>query len=246
MKINTALILAGGRGTRFKEQTETIPKPMIKANGKPLLDYIINSYSIFGVKKIIILGGYKQEVIYDYYKKLGKSTNNKNIFIIDNNIEVKILDTGVETGTAGRVKAGIKEIDENFFYLTYGDGIANVDIKKLTIFHFNSNAIGTVTAVRPPARFGSLKLNKDYVTDFAEKDLASEGYINGGFFVFSKELDKYLIDINEPLEQQPLKQLAANNNLRAYKHSGYWRPVDTIRELEILENDLNENKLAYE
>jgi glucose-1-phosphate cytidylyltransferase len=229
MKINTALILAGGRGTRFKEQTETIPKPMIKANGKPLLDYIINSYSIFGVKKIIILGGYKQEVIYDYYKKL-----------------VKILDTGVETGTAGRVKAGIKEIDENFFYLTYGDGIANVDIKKLTIFHFNSNAIGTVTAVRPPARFGSLKLNKDYVTDFAEKDLASEGYINGGFFVFSKELDKYLIDINEPLEQQPLKQLAANNNLRAYKHSGYWRPVDTIRELEILENDLNENKLAYE
>tara|TARA_Y100000768_G_scaffold348075_1_gene296789 strand:+ start:2001 stop:2741 length:741 start_codon:yes stop_codon:yes gene_type:complete len=246
MKINTAFILAGGRGTRFKEQTETIPKPMIKANGIPLLDYIIKNYTKYDVKNIFILAGYKKEVIYDYYSEKSISKTSENNFVIDNNINIRVLDTGDETGTAGRVKMGIDELKEDYFYLTYGDGISNVNIKKLTEFHFRSEAIGTVTAVRPPARFGSLKIENSYVTDFAEKDLANEGYINGGFFVFSKSLNEYLIETSEPLEQKPLRDLAKTNNLKAFKHNGYWRPVDTIRELELLEKDLVENNIVYE
>jgi len=246
MKINTAFILAGGRGTRFKEQTELIPKPMIKANGVPLLDYIINSYTQYGIKNIILLCGYKIDVIVDYYSKKSIYLDNENNFILKNDIVVKILDTGIDTGTSGRVKAGIKVLEENNFYLTYGDGVSNVNIEKLRKFHFNSDSIGTVTAVRPPARFGSLSIENNMVTKFAEKDLASEGYINGGYFVFSKKLNKYLQNSSEPLEQKPLKKLAQDKNLKAYLHHGYWRPVDTIRELEILENDLNNKKFNYE
>lgn len=246
MKINTAFILAGGRGTRFKEQTEFIPKPMIRANGVPLLDYIINTYKKYGVKKIILLCGYKIDVIFDYYSKKSIYSDNENNFILNNDIVVKILDTGLDTGTAGRVKAGIKVLDEDYFYLTYGDGVSDVNIEKLTKFHFKSDSIGTVTAVRPPARFGSLNIENNFVTNFAEKDLANEGYINGGYFVFSKKLDRFLQDLSEPLEQKPLKNLAKSKNLKAYLHHGYWRPVDTIRELEILENDINNKNFSYE
>jgi len=234
--IKTLLILAGGRGTRFKELTDSIPKPMIKANGYPLIDYIINHYVNFGVNEVIILAGYKKEIIEDYYlKKVPKNFPLK--------LKIKVLDTGIDTGTAGRIKMGIEALENQHFYLTYGDGIANVDIKSLTNFHFENETLGTVTAVRPPARFGSLTIEGNYVTTFAEKNQVDEGYINGGFFILNKNIKNYLNSDSEPFEQEPLRKMASNGELKAFKHNGYWRPVDTIRELEILEKDLTNKNI---
>lgn len=234
--VKTLLILAGGRGTRFKELTDSIPKPMIKANGYPLIDYIINHYVNFGVNEVVILAGYKKEIIEDYYLK--KDPKN-----FPSKLKIKVLDTGVDTGTAGRIKMGIETLENQHFYLTYGDGIANVDIKSLTNFHFQNETLGTVTAVRPPARFGSLTIEGNYVTTFAEKNQVDEGFINGGFFILNKNIKNYLNSYSEPFEQEPLRKMASNGELKAFKHNGYWRPVDTIRELEILENDLKNKNI---
>ena len=236
MIVKTLLILAGGRGTRFKELTDSIPKPMIKANGYPLIDYIINHYVNFGVNEVVILAGYKKEIIEDYYLK--KDPKN-----FPSKLKIKVLDTGVDTGTAGRIKMGIETLENQHFYLTYGDGIANVDIKSLTNFHFQNETLGTVTAVRPPARFGSLTIEGNYVTTFAEKNQVDEGFINGGFFILNKNIKNYLNSYSEPFEQEPLRKMASNGELKAFKHNGYWRPVDTIRELEILEKDLKNKKI---
>jgi glucose-1-phosphate cytidylyltransferase len=236
MKIKTLLILAGGRGTRFKELTDSIPKPMIKANGYPLIHYIINHYANFGVNEIVILAGYKKEIIEDYFlKKDPKNYSPK--------LKIKVLDTGIETGTGGRIKMGIENLENQHFYLTYGDGIANVDIKSLTNFHFENETLGTVTAVRPPARFGSLTIEGNYVLTFSEKNQVDEGYINGGFFILNKNIKNYINSDSEPFEQGPLRKMASNGELKAFKHNGYWRPVDTIRELEILEKDLKNKKI---
>lgn len=236
MIVKTLLILAGGRGTRFKELTDSIPKPMIKANGYPLIDYIINHYVNFGVNEVVILAGYKKEIIEDYYLK--KDPKN-----FPSKLKIKVLDTGVDTGTAGRIKMGIETLENQHFYLTYGDGIANVDIKSLTNFHFQNETLGTVTAVRPPARFGSLTIEGNYVTTFAEKNQVDEGFINGGFFILNKNIKNYINSDSEPFEQGPLRKMASNGELKAFKHNGYWRPVDTIRELEILENDLKNKNI---
>ena len=230
------MILAGGKGTRFAEYTDKIPKPMILANGKPLLDHIISIYSKFNVNNVVILAGYKIEKIVEHYEStFNRVSKSENIFENNLNTKITILDTGLETMTGGRLMLGAEYLNEENFYLTYGDGIADINIEDLTKFFIEKNKIATVTAVRPPARFGSLEIENNIVTNFGEKDNTSSGWINGGFFVFKKQILEYLNDLGDILERKPLEALAEKQQLSAFKHEGFWQPCDTIRELEILE-----------
>ena len=230
------MILAGGKGTRFAEYTDKIPKPMILANGRPLLDHIISIYSKFNINNIVILAGYKKEKIIEHYESSSNRVSKTEDIFEDNlNTKITVLDTGLETMTGGRLKMGAEYLNEENFYLTYGDGIANIQLDKLTQFFIEQKTIATVTAVRPPARFGSLEIDNNLVTNFGEKDNTSSGWINGGFFVFKREILNYLTDLEEVLERKPLELLATEKELSAFKHEGFWQPCDTIRELEILE-----------
>ena len=230
------MILAGGKGTRFAEYTDKIPKPMILANGKPLLDHIISIYSKFNVNNVVILAGYKIEKIVEHYEStFNRVSKSENIFENNLNTKITILDTGLETMTGGRLMLGAEYLNEENFYLTYGDGVADINIDDLTKFFIEKNKIATVTAVRPPARFGSLEIENNIVTNFGEKDNTSSGWINGGFFVFKKQILEYLNDLGDILERKPLEALAEKEQLSAFKHEGFWQPCDTIRELEILE-----------
>jgi glucose-1-phosphate cytidylyltransferase len=225
----TAMILAGGLGTRFSEYTDKIPKPMILANGKPLLDHIIAIYSKFDIK-----------IIEHYQKFTERISTIEDRFMTESGVTISILDTGLNTMTGGRLKQGIESISDNNFYLTYGDGIADINLNELTQLHDKKMTIATLTAVRPPARFGSLDITNNLVEKFGEKDNTSSGWINGGFFVVNREIKTYLNDYSEPLERKPLETLASKGQLSAYFHEGFWQPCDTIRELEILEKAMNE------
>ncbi len=238
------MILAGGKGTRFKEYTDEIPKPMIPANGKPLLIHILNIYKKYGIENCIILAGYKKNVIQDYFEdNFAKHSDSSTTFVDSDNLKVTVLDTGEETMTGGRLKQGIEYLGDEQFYLTYGDGIADVNITELTKFHIVNEAKVTLTAVRPPARFGSLELDKNLVMKFGEKDNTNEGWINGGFFVINKDIISYLDSNDTIFEREPLESIARDNNLYAYKHDSFWQCVDTIRELEILEAALKNKKI---
>ena len=240
MKIDTALILAGGRGTRFLELTSSIPKPMIEAAGKPLLLHIIDIYQKkSNVKNFYILAGYKKEVISDFFK------NNNNYELISKNSYksnkeqvINILDTGQETMTGGRVMLALKEFDSPSFHLTYGDGVSTIDINDLERFHLETNKLATVTTVNPKPRWGKLEIKNDLVTEFTEKKVVNDDWINAGFFVLNRGIENYLNNLDEPFEKKPLQKLAKSGQLAAYKYSGYWQCVDTIRELEILEKDI--------
>ena len=229
MGIETAMILAGGLGTRFKEYTKDIPKPMVNANGVPLLVHIINFYITFDVKKIYGIQISKEEHIYSF----------------GNDVNVQVIDTGDDTLTGGRIKKGLDYLEGNQTHLTYGDGIANVDLNKLYKFHQKHNPIATLTAVRPPARFGSLELDNEKVVAFNEKNQSNEGWINGGFFILNKEVKEYIENDNQAFEKEPLTKLSNKRELAAFKHHGLFRPVDTIRELEILESELRENEFNF-
>jgi len=240
----SVMILAGGKGTRFKEYTDEIPKPMIMANGKPLLIHILNIYKKYGIENCIILAGYKKNVIQDYFEdNFAKHSDSSTTFVDSDNLKVTVLDTGEETMTGGRLKQGIEYLGDEQFYLTYGDGIADVNITELTKFHIVNEAKVTLTAVRPPARFGSLELDKNLVMKFGEKDNTNEGWINGGFFVINKDIISYLNSNDTIFEREPLESIARDNNLYAYKHDSFWQCVDTIRELEILEAALKNKKI---
>ena len=238
-----SLILAGGKGTRFSEETTTKPKPMIEILKKPMLLYIIEHYQSFGINDFVILGGTKIDYIVDYFSSKFKNIDKKNnLYEIEKKIKVQILDTGVETATGGRVKKAIESLNLDRFLLTYGDGISNVNIKKLVDFHKTNKTIGTLTAVRPPARFGSLEISDDKVVHFGEKNQANEGWINGGFFVFENKISEYIGYDSTPLELEPLVNLTKENQLSAFKHTGFWQPVDTIREKEMLEKAILNGK----
>ena len=240
----SVMILAGGRGTRFKEYTDEIPKPMIPANGKPLLIHILNIYKKYGIENCIILAGYKKNVIQDYFEdNFARHSDSSTTFVDSDNLKVTVLDTGEETMTGGRLKQGIEYLGDEQFYLTYGDGIADVNITELTKFHIVNEAKVTLTAVRPPARFGSLELDKNLVMKFGEKENTNEGWINGGFFVVNKNVISYLDSNDTIFEREPLESIARDNNLYAYKHDSFWQCVDTIRELEILEAALKNKKI---
>jgi len=217
------VILAGGFGTRISDYTKTIPKPMIKINNKPILVHIMEHYSRYGYKNFYIALGYKGSVIKNYFKRNKFDWN------------IKLIDTGLNTMTGGRLKRMKKILGNETFFLTYGDGISNVNIKKLKKFHKSKNKMVTLTAVRPPARFGALKLKGNKVQYFKEKSKMDEGWINGGFFVIKPEFLKYIKNDNTFLEREPLEKVTRIKQLVAYKHKGFWQCMDTKRDKDKLE-----------
>ena len=227
------VILAGGLGTRLPEYTKTIPKPMVKIKGKPIITYIINHYKKFGFNHFIIATGYKGRIIKNYFKK------NK----FESNIEV--IDTGPKTMTGGRLKRLEPFLCKERFMLTYGDGLSNVSLDKLLLLHKKNKNLVTLTAVRPPARFGAIKVKGSKVIYFREKSYLDEGWINGGFFVFEPEIFNFLNNDNTFLEKEPMQMIGKKGKLGAYKHKGFWQCMDTIRDKEILEKSIKQKKFIF-
>lgn len=242
------VILAGGFGTRIADVDESIPKPLIQVNNKPLIWYILDHYSSFGFNDFYIALGYKSEKIKEYFLNLNNLYSNISINLktqkiitenkISKNWNINLIDTGIGTLTGGRLKRLKKYIGNEKFMLSYGDSVSNVDLRKLNNFHNKNKKIGTVTAVHPPARFGELKIQKDIVYEFKEKPQINEGWINGGYFVFEPEFFKFLENDDTILERKPLESLAKKKQLMAYKHEGFWHCVDTRRDRDNLENIL--------
>ena len=225
------VILAGGLGTRISEYTKTIPKPMIRVCGKPIIHRIIDHYIKFGHHEFYIAIGYKGFVLKRYF------ANQK----FPKNIDIKLVETGKDTMTGGRLKRLKKYLDETFL-LTYGDAISNININKLVNFHFKFKKLITLTAVRPPARFGAVKIKNNYVQFFREKNSLDEGWINGGFFVVEPHFLNYIKDDKIYLEQEPFKISTKKKQLLAYKYNGFWQCMDTLRDKEILEKKIKEKK----
>jgi|TARA_A100001388_G_scaffold275021_1_gene259741 glucose-1-phosphate cytidylyltransferase len=223
------VILAGGLGTRLAEYTDKIPKPMVKIGDKPILSHIMNFYQSFGFDDFIIAAGYKKNVIIEYYKGSKEFKN------------LKIIDTGESTMTGGRILRlkSFFEKDENFF-MTYGDGLCSINLNDLTNFHKKNGKIATVTAVHPPVRFGELEIQGDKVTKFEEKPQASAGWINGGYFVLKSDVFDYIDNDQTLFEKEPMTRLYQKNNLNAYKHEGFWKCMDTLRDKIDLEQILKD------
>ncbi len=241
-----AVILAGGRGTRLAEETTVRPKPMVEIGGKPLLWHLMHIYASHGVKDFLVACGYKGELIKEYFHNFFIHSSD---FVIDlkngtRNIvngskidwRVGVIDTGQETMTGGRVLRLQPWIGEDRFLVTYGDGLGNVDISALLAFHQQHGRLATVTAVRPPSRFGGLLLEGDAVREFSEKPQTGEGWINGGFFVFEPAVFDYISGDDAILEREVLERLAADQQLMAFHHTGFWQPMDTLREKHLLES----------
>ena len=224
------VILAGGSGTRLSEYTKSIPKPMVKIGDKPILVHIMKLYAKHGFKEFIIALGYKGNLIKKYFKKKKFNWN------------IKLVDTGLNTMTGGRLKRLKNIIGNQRFLMTYGDGISNINLKKLLRFHIKNNKLVTLAAVRPPARFGAIKLNGNLVNYFKEKSKLDEGWINGGFFVMEPEFLKFIKGDKTFLEREPLEKLSKKNELIAYKHKNFWQCMDTLRDKKILEEALLKNK----
>jgi len=227
------VILAGGLGTRISEYTKNIPKPMIKVGKYPLIVHIMKHYLKYGYNEFYIALGYKGNVIREYFKK--------NPF----KFKINLINTGKTTMTGGRVKRLKKYLGNEDFFLTYGDGVSNVNLDKLVRFHKNNEKLVTLTAVRPPARFGALKLNGQYVSYFKEKSKMDEGWINGGFFVMSPNFLNFIKGDNTFLEREPLEKITKLKQLLAYKHRGFWQCVDTVRDLITLKKSLKKNKGVF-
>jgi glucose-1-phosphate cytidylyltransferase len=227
------VILAGGLGTRISEYTKYIPKPMIKIKGTPMLVHIMKHYAKFGFNEFYVALGYKGNVIKDYFKK--------NKF----NWKINLVDTGKNTMTGGRLKRLKKYLKGESFFLTYGDGLSNIDIAKLLKYHKNNKKLVTVTAVRPPARFGALKLKGNSVSYFKEKSKMDEGWINGGFFVVNFKFLNFIRNDKTYLEREPLEKIAKLNKLAAYRHEGFWQCIDNMRDLISINKKLKEKKIKF-
>jgi glucose-1-phosphate cytidylyltransferase len=213
------IILAGGLGTRISEETETKPKPMVLLDDKPIIWHLMNIYAIQGFNQFIIATGYKGEVIHNWVSKELKEK-----------WEVIPFDTGAETMTGGRIKKCMQMVPGERVLATYGDGLGNVNVKKLIEFHEHKEKLATVTAVRPPARFGVVETANGLVTHFGEKNQADAGWINGGFFVLEPEVEGYITFDSDLFEAITLPELTELNQLAAYKHESFWQPMDTLRE----------------
>ena len=224
------VILAGGLGTRLAEETDFVPKPMVLIGDKPILWHIIKYYSAFNFSEFIICGGYKIEIIKNFFKKLKSKTNE-----LERSWKVKVINTGKNSNTGERLKK-IKKYIDGVFCLTYGDGLSNVNINTLVNFHKKNKAITTLTAVKPESRFGKIVFNGNKVSKFLEKDVLTENWINGGFFVCQKEVFKYLNKKNTIFESDTLSLLAKKNKLAAYKHKDFWYCMDTLRDKRHLNN----------
>jgi glucose-1-phosphate cytidylyltransferase len=230
------VILAGGLGTRLSEETFLRPKPLVLLNDQPILWHIMNIFASQISCEIKIATGYKNLMIDDYLNSQfpnKKSINAESIF------------TGETSQTGTRIKQVMKAFPGSQILVTYGDGVADIALKKLIEFHNSHGKLATVTAVRPPARFGRLQLLGDKVVEFSEKSQSMEGWINGGFFVFQPEVIKYLSDDDSPLEFEPLTRLSLDSQLMAFKHFGFWQPMDTLREKHDLEKLIRDDKAPW-
>jgi len=228
------VILAGGLGTRISEYTKTIPKPMIPINGRPLIYYIMEHYAKYGFKEFYIALGYKGEIIKKYF--------DKNKFF---DWKVNLINTGLKTMTGGRLKRLKKYLGNDAFMLTYGDGLSNINLKNLLKFHINNKKLVTMTAVRPPARFGAIKFKGNKVSYFKEKSKLNEGWINGGFFVIEPDFLQLIKNDKTILEREPLEKTSKNGNLVAFKHYDFWQCMDTKRDKIILEETLRSKKIKF-
>ena len=224
------VILAGGQGTRIAEYTKTIPKPMIQIKNKPIICHIIDHFNKYGFNDFIVAAGYKGKILKDYFR---------NKYLKQN---IRVINTGEKTMTGGRLKRLKKHLDKETFLMTYGDGVSDVNIKKLVKYHKLKKRLVTLTAVRPPARFGALKIEKGKVLYFKEKSKLDESWINGGFFVMEPEFLKYIKSDGTYLEREPLEIVCKQKQLNAFKHDGFWQCMDTKRDKDYLEKILNKKK----
>ena len=241
------IILAGGFGTRLSEYTDAIPKPMAKIGDKPILWHIMKIFEHHALNDFVLALGYKNEIIKEYFSKYSLLNSDFSIDLKSGNMQmhqiqsedwnVTLVDTGLDTMTGGRIKRLKDFVGNQTFMVTYGDGVGNIDIKNLIKFHKSHKKLATVTAVRPQARFGELEIVDDCVKSFKEKPQLDQGWINGGFFVLEPEVFDLISDDSVMFERQPLEELSSDENLMAYKHHGFWKCMDTKRDLEIL-NDL--------
>jgi glucose-1-phosphate cytidylyltransferase len=240
------VILCGGLGTRLSEETTLKPKPMVTIGGRPILWHIMKTYGRQGYSEFLLALGYKAEVIKEYFLNYHTLNSDFTINLQTGEVEnlrpvsldwnISLIDTGASSMTGGRLlrlKSALQ--DEQTFMLTYGDGVADVDINQLIAFHKSHGKVATMTAVRPPARFGTMNFSGEQITHFEEKPQAGEGWINGGYFVFEKEIFSYLDDDTTILERSPLEKLAKDGQLMAYKHEGFWKCMDTLRDKNYLD-----------
>ena len=222
------IILAGGFGTRISEETENKPKPMVLIDDKPIIWHVMNIYASQGFEDFVVATGYKAEIIDNWINSL------------DSNWNVVSLNTGLNTMTGGRIAQCIDSFPEEQYFVTYGDGVGNVNLNELLQFHNHNSLLATVTAVRPPARFGVLDIENGVVRHFGEKSQTDAGWINGGFFVINKGVRKYIEGENDLFETGALPKLARDRQLSAFQHNGFWKPMDTLRE----KNELQELALT--
>lgn len=241
-----AVILAGGFGTRFSEETDIRPKPMIEIGGKPILWHIMRIYAAYNVTEFIIALGYKAEIIKEYFLNFYAINNDLTIDLANGkttihdgkqpNWKIHLVDTGIHTQTGGRLKRLKKWLDDDeTFLFTYGDGVADLDIESVLKFHYSHGKLATVTTVRTPARFGRIGFEGDRICNFHEKPESGEGWINGGFFVLNAKAINYISDDNISWEKEPLEGLAKDGQMMGYRHYGFWSCMDTLKEKNILE-----------
>lgn len=240
------VLLAGGFGSRLAEETSTRPKPMVEIGGKPILWHVMKIYEQHGYQNFLVAAGYKGEIIKEYFHNFFIHNNDYIVHLRDGSREllncgeidwrVGVVDTGTNVMTGGRLLRLRPWLEGGRFMTTYGDGLSDIDISKLAAFHESHGKVATVTAVRPPSRFGALQIDGDVVVKFSEKPQTDEGWINGGFFVFEPEIFNYLENDATILERGPMERLAADGQLLAYRHEGFWQPMDTLREKKLLES----------
>ena len=242
------VILAGGMGTRISEESHLKPKPMLEIGEKPMLWHIMKLYSSYGFHDFIVCCGYKGHVIKEYFMHYYMRQSDVTFDLANNTTEVHsnasepwkvtLVDTGLHTGTAGRIKLIQKYVNNEPFMLTYGDGVGDIDILKLIDFHKSHGKIATITATRPSGRFGAIQLDDEnsFVSSFTEKPKQDQAWVNAGFAVFNKEVFSYLGELTEMLEMEPYERLANEGQMAAYKHYGFWQPMDTLRDKNYLES----------
>lgn len=250
-----AVILAGGYGTRLMEETETRPKPMIEIGGKPIIWHIMKIYSTYGINEFVICLGYKGYMLKEYFNNyylhmtdvvfdMGSNTTTM-LHGSAENWRVTLVDTGQDTMTGGRLKRIAPYLDNDAFCMTYGDAVTTLDVAKTMTFHQSHGRLATVTAVRPPARFGALDIRYQAVHGFREKPVGDNQWINGGFFVLSPKVLDIIEGDDTVWEKDPMESLARSGELRAYEHDGFWQPMDTLREKRQLEDLWNQDKAPW-
>jgi glucose-1-phosphate cytidylyltransferase len=249
------VILAGGLGTRLQEETAVKPKPMVEIGGQPILWHIMKLYRHFGLREFVVALGYRGEVVKSYFLSYRHHSSDLSVDLASGQVEahgdgpedwlVHLVDTGVGTETGGRLRRLARWLGDGAFMMTYGDGVADLDIAALLRFHREHGRLATITAVRPPARFGGLAFAGDQVTEFVEKPQIGEGWINGGFFVFEPRVLEYISGDDVILERFPLERLAAERQLVAFRHDGFWQCMDTLRDVRLLESLWQQGKAPW-